>query len=895
MSQTNYADVEGANTSSAPNFIVIPAFETEYRDTPVRFTKEKVNSFKENPKMINQKLFNEGFGKEIRNFDPHLFMVDYDNKNDPSLEKRLSNNFYLDFEEKLKGKCLEKFGEELDFKENWDKIVFEKSKSGGLHFYFTCQELSNKDFLTHLAKGKIKNEKGIEQVKAFIELLLRLTTVPIPTKKSPFECKRPSEFDKMKVCNDKTIDHITELPKPFVETIFEVLQSYNEYVEPTKEAEPEQKKAFSTQRNEFSNTLQPWRDFLDRESNIDKYCEITGFLHKGNVLYKDESHQAKNKALGAFYADKGFALIKSDTLIAEIGNSDNVYKAFKRIHCQNDSKIAYKELLKMGYGSAVLNNKYQQKAKKIGDLDSLTDEQIHNLVKEYWEEGRDGEAFMLVKYYDSTVKYSELLKENGFYRYGNGCWASTSGMGLQEDAREKLKSMFTISLKLELISIEKRKELELETITDEEDKIDKAREFDKIKRNTEKTYKYRIEILCSYSFKLSIFQGKPQILIPPKEHFTTFDYNKTLINFQNGTLNIGDEKVKSKFYAHEMADMLTYKLDYDYDSKNTSCPHFMNHLEKAFCGDQELIDYFQMCLGYCLSGRTDSRIFFYWWGAGGYNGKGILKYIISSLLGSTKSKEGFSLVREISKACVCEPNRNTNQNSIDSQMFDIPNTRIVFADEIDANDVLDGSKMKTIAAGELIMAKRFHHDPISIYDYGKFTLISNHLPRTKERNNSFYERMRLIPFNYTFLPEERKNKAELEKLINLERSAIFNWVFEGYTKLLQMGFIEFANWRPSAMREAINDFITENDPLQTFLSEKFEKDAKAKMQTKDLFNIYQEYVKEKSDSSSEMYDGGFVNLFLNSKKLTSSLKAGLPNAIQKGAGNNLFLLGYKLK
>jgi P4 family phage/plasmid primase-like protien len=893
MTQINHADVACANAYSAPSFIVIPAFKGKYiqegEEKFRRFTTSEIKNLKENPEMISQDLFNKGFGKEIWNNDYHLFMIDYDSKNDPSLKERLFEDFYSDFENKLKEKCLQKFGKNLDFKENWHKIVFETSKSGGLHFYFTCKDFSNKD---------VKDFAFDASGQAFIELKKdRLCTVPVSTQKSPFLCKNPSEYDKMEFYGDKTIDNISELPQPFVEAIFEVLQSYNEYVEAKKVAEPQQKKVISTQRNEFSNSLPPWKDFLDRESNIDKFCEITGYIHKAGLIYEDLDHLNQKKTngqrnhSGKWYRDH---VVYYDKLAIQIGKGENVYHAFKRVKCENDNKIAYLKLLEMGYGVPyTIDKKYEKKAEKMRSITPLTDEQIHGLVNEYWEEGRDGEAFMLVKYYDFTVKYSELLKENGFYRYGNGFWASTSGLALKEDARKILKSMFTIALNLELISIEKRKELELEKITNEEDRIDKAREFDKIKRNTEKTYQYRIELLGSYSFQLGIFQGKPQILVPQKEHFTTFDYNKTLINFQNGTLNIGDETTKKEFYPHKMADMLTYKLDYDYDPKNTDCLHFMNFLQTVFLGDQELIDYVQMSIGYLLTGRMDAHIFFIWWGEGGRNGKSMFAYILKMLLGHD-SGEDCSLVKTLDKACISQVNSNKNDNAISSEMFKIGNSRAILVNEFDKKDKLNVQMLKSMSTGEPCKVRKLFCNPVSIDRYGKFIIISNHLPQSDELNNSFYDRIRIIPFNHFFEEKDRIDEDVLLKRFSKERSAIFNWALQGYSKIIEKGFNHFKSLKPQAMLEAINAYKENNDPLQTFINEYLVKgEANDKISNTEIFAEYTMYVNEKSDKTSELFDGDFKNEYPSQRKLIQGLQQVMPNAMRKSTGNKIFLFGYK--
>lgn len=349
MTQISYADVAGGNTSSAPSFIVIPAFKGKYTEKGEekfrRFTTSEIKNFKENPEMISQDLFNKGFGKEIWNNNSQLIMIDYDRKNDPSLEKRLFEDFYSDFEDKLKEKCLQKFGKNLDFKENWKKIVFETSKSGGLHFYFTCKDLSNKN---------VKNFAFDASGQAFIEIQKdRLCTVPIATQKSPFLCKNPSEYDKMEFYGDKTIDNISELPQPFVEAIFEVLQSYNEYVEPKKVAEPKQKKVISTQRNEFSDSLTPWHDYNNRESSIEKFCELMGFVYKKDLFYVNNEEMKKGNHCGQWSASKNKAFFRDSKKNNEGYGGDSgltIFDTFRLANNNISKNEASQMLFKQGYG-----------------------------------------------------------------------------------------------------------------------------------------------------------------------------------------------------------------------------------------------------------------------------------------------------------------------------------------------------------------------------------------------------------------------------------------------------------------------------------------------------------------------------------------------------------------
>lgn len=347
MIKTFFADIAGASTSTAPNFIVIPAFKGTYTENGEkkfrRFTTLEIKKFKENPQTIGQELFDKGFGKEIWNDDPHLFLFDIDGKNDPSPEKRLFRDLYEDIQDKSKIYFVKKFGKINLKKDFWEKIVFEKSKSeGGYHAFFRCKDLKNKDF-GHFAFDKNN--------QAFIELKKdRLCTTPIVTQKSPFECKNSSEYGTMEILNEKTIDHISEISKPYVEAFFEVLRSYNEYVEPKKEVKPEQKKVVSTERNEFSESLPPWTDYNNRESTIEKFCEIMGYVHKKNLFYVNDEQIPKKNHFGFWSNTKKRAFFVDSKKENYGGDSGfTIFDAF--MLAKNLSKNeAAQRLLKEGYG-----------------------------------------------------------------------------------------------------------------------------------------------------------------------------------------------------------------------------------------------------------------------------------------------------------------------------------------------------------------------------------------------------------------------------------------------------------------------------------------------------------------------------------------------------------------
>ena len=105
------------------------------------------------------------------------------------------------------------------------------------------------------------------------------------------------------------------------------------------------------------------------------------------------------------------------------------------------------------------------------------------------------------------------------------------------------------------------------------------------------------------------------------------DADPWVLNCRNGTLDLRTGELRE----HRQNDLLTRRVEIDYD-EHAACPGWLEFLEWAMRGDQELIAYLQRAVGYSLTGLTTEQALFFLYGNGA-NGKSTFLGVVLSLLG----------------------------------------------------------------------------------------------------------------------------------------------------------------------------------------------------------------------------------------------------------------------
>ena len=120
--------------------------------------------------------------------------------------------------------------------------------------------------------------------------------------------------------------------------------------------------------------------------------------------------------------------------------------------------------------------------------------------------------------------------------------------------------------------------------------------------------------------------------------------------------------------------------------------------------------------------------------------------------------------------------------------------------------------LKSIVAGDPIMASHKGVDAIEFIPRAKLFIAANNLFNARDMSEGFLQRFVFLPFENTFTPGDPTIIERLKQ--NLP--GIFNWCLEGYRMLMKEGFIECeiqAKYR--------RKFVEHIEPLRVFLRETF--------------------------------------------------------------------------
>jgi len=271
-----------------------------------------------------------------------------------------------------------------------------------------------------------------------------------------------------------------------------------------------------------------------------------------------------------------------------------------------------------------------------------------------------------------------------------------------------------------------------------------------------------------------------------------------LYNCSNCTLDLsGKVPVRKEFNSN---DNLTQITDVVYDPK-AKANEFLKFMKTIFDNNEELINYLQRVLGYCLTGYTNEDAVFFMYGTG-KNGKSTFIEIIKMIMGDYYKRINMeSLIVK-------------NNNSINNDIACLNNSRLVTASEIEAGKKLNESLIKDLAGGDEITARFLFKEYFTFSPKFKILMAGNHKPVIKGTDNGIKRRLKLIPFTVTISNEQTISRHEILKTMENEASGILNWILEGFVQWRKDGLQE-----PEIVTNATDDYFDEMDSLKPFIDE----------------------------------------------------------------------------
>jgi putative DNA primase/helicase len=310
----------------------------------------------------------------------------------------------------------------------------------------------------------------------------------------------------------------------------------------------------------------------------------------------------------------------------------------------------------------------------------------------------------------------------------------------------------------------------------------------------------------------------PYVHVMPQQ----LDPNPRLLNVASGVMDLSDciERPHSPDYFMTRQSPAKYV-------PFAVCNVWEQFLYDCTAGDAELQHYLQRVVGYCLTGETSEKCFFFIFGPRD-SGKSVFVDVISAMLG------GYAVSTEFD-TWVARPAVGGNRDDL----VRLAGARLVTSVEIKKGARFDEGLLKKITGGDTIMCcAKFEH-PIEYKPQFKLLIAANDAPYIRDDDDACWSRVRRIPFTHT-VPAEHQDRELRAKLTTPEaQSAILHWAVQGCREWQTLGLGTCA-----AVEASVAEYRAEMDRCSGFLSEFLQFGQWCRISAKELRTAYLAWAEE---------------------------------------------------
>lgn len=230
----------------------------------------------------------------------------------------------------------------------------------------------------------------------------------------------------------------------------------------------------------------------------------------------------------------------------------------------------------------------------------------------------------------------------------------------------------------------------------------------------------------------------------------------------------------------------------------------------------------QRSLGMALVGATLAERLDIWHGADGANGKSTTARALLTVLGEYGAKAPPDLL--IDKKHGEHPTR----------LAELQGKRVLFSTEIDQGARLAESLVKELSGGDAITARFMHRDYFSFEPSHSLFLIVNHRPVVTGTDSGIWRRIKLIPWEVSIPPEERRPQDEMIRELVDDGDAVLQWMLDGLKD-----WQTEPSWTAPEVQAVTDAYRNESDRLAGFLADACETGPTRTVGVADLFTTYE--------------------------------------------------------
>lgn len=424
---------------------------------------------------------------------------------------------------------------------------------------------------------------------------------------------------------------------------------------------------------------------------------------------------------------------------------------------------------------------------------SFNEDKTKKIMPRSWDD--QGRGLRMRDQFATVLKFNAVDKK--WFFFNGSYWQEDIGNQRVELAAERVAN-----------SIKKEKpELSFSTKTDEDKAMNEWYRFQKDSR--------------SHMAKMHMIdEFKKYVIVKHGE----FDKEDMLLNTESGYVDLSS----GELHDHDIDKKFSHQTVAEY-SDNVDAPLWEKFLNQIFNNDEELIHYVQKAIGYSFTGSVDEQCLFILNGRG-RNGKSVFSNVISDVAGNYAKQMNVQTI-------VAKKNQSGSANS---DVARLEGARIVTSSELNEGDRFDESLVKQLTGGDKILARFLYGSEFEYKPKFKIWMATNHLPIIRGTDDGIWRRIKIIPFNIQ-IPKEKVDK-KLEYKLKAEYTGILNWIVQGAIMWQQEGLED-----PEAVRQVIENYRAEMDPLDAFLEECCTTGQNYSIKARDMYNAYHEWAKESEE------------------------------------------------
>jgi putative DNA primase/helicase len=319
-----------------------------------------------------------------------------------------------------------------------------------------------------------------------------------------------------------------------------------------------------------------------------------------------------------------------------------------------------------------------------------------------------------------------------------------------------------------------------------------ARIEDDTKRRTFSQWAVRSESRNARESMVALAQRESRVVALSRE----FDIDPTLLNVQNGTLDLRTLQLRE----HLRADRITKLCPMAFDPR-AKCDRWLTFLDETFPEQPETVAFLQRSLGYSLTAEIEEQCFWLLIGAG-KNGKSRFLDAIQFMLGDYAVATSFDTFAAKKGGTPISPRDG---------MASMVGSRFVRASESDEGTRFSEAQIKALTGGERIRTARMYQPDFDFAPTFKIWLSTNHEPTIRGTDDGIWRRIHRV--NFDQVVPECKRDLHLGEKLQAEASGILNWVLEGL-KQYRVGGLRV----PAAVASATTDYRQSQNLVLRFLA-----------------------------------------------------------------------------